>query len=843
MDFATIGVVALAIMMGVAALSSRLASWLGVPLPVVVAALGFGYGGFVAASGAVGLAMPLDTYEIWFFEQLALQGPALAIIFLPPLLFEMALSVNVRRMLDDVAAVALLAVFAVVAATVIVGFTLYWASSLSIVACLLIGAACSTTDPAAVISTFREIGAPRRLSILLEGESLLNDAAAIAIFSLLLSVAAMETVTTLGVIIDFGTAFALGACVGIAGAALAAFVYPLLGQSAAAEVSVTVALAYGVYLVSEEVVGASGVVAVVFAGLTTGSVGFVRMGPRNWNTVLTIWGQIGYWASVLVLFVTAAMTPALIAKLTPAQMLLTAIVYFGALAARALVLFGAMPVLDYAGLTSPMGPRQKLLVMWGGVRGAVTLVLALSVSEMVILGEEAAVIAALSAAFAFATLGINATTLALVTRKLGLNRLSPTDAALRDQLVAGSIERARKVARELAEARSLDGVAIDTVLEQLARRRDAFEAEARSVAEGERIPFGERLRLGLAILGGQEARLVRRAFEEGAIGPRVTLRLRRAAEELSDVALTEGRNGYERLAEALTHGDRSERYAFFVYRWFGVDLPLRTSIEMRLTSLIETDRILLDLSSFARKTLAPMIGKDAADNLDAAMALRRAAVELAIRSISLQYPKYSIALETTLIARSALRKERLQQERNFADGVIGPELHRELVKELDAREHDLDAPPVLDLTLAPRALLDRAPLFNALSEEQKMRVAKRMKTRMVAPGETILSVGERGDAMFFVVSGVLEARRNNESDAEILKNGDFFGELAIFAPLRRRRSSILAMDYGRLLVLSRKDFRLLAQSEPEIEKIIRSAAQNQLDRSLPLADTAYSTLR
>jgi len=824
-DFTTIGIVALAIMMAVAALASRLASWLGVPLPVVVAALGFGYGGLSAATGAPGLAIPLDTYDLWFLEQLALQGPALAVIFLPPLLFEMALSVNVRRMLDDVSAVALMAVFAVAAATVIVGFALYWASPLSLVACLLIGAACSTTDPAAVISTFREIGAPRRLAILLEGESLLNDAAAIAIFTLLLSVAAMESVTGLGVLANFVSSFAFGAGVGLAGAFLAARLYPWLGQSAAAEVSLTVALAYGVYLVAELLVGASGVVAVVFAGLATGSVGFVRMGPRNWNTVLTIWGQIGYWASVLVLFVTAALAPGLIAALTPGQMALTGIVYVGALAARALVLFGAMPLLYRAGLAAPMAPRQKLLVLWGGVRGAVTLVLALSVSEMDVLGEEAAVIAALSAAFAFATLGLNATTLALVTRKLGLNRLSPTDEALRDQLVAGSIERARKVARDLAEARDLDATAIETVLEQLARRRDARETEAREVAEGERIPFGERLRLGLAILGGQESRLVRRAFEEGAIGPRVTLRLRRAAEELADAALTEGRRGYERRAKTLTHGDRADRYAFFLHRWCAIDLPLRTAIEMRLTSLIESDHILLELSGFARKTLAPMIGQDAADNLDAAMAMRRAAVEEAIRSVSLQYPAYSIALETTLIARSALRKERLQQERNFADGVIGPELHRELVRELDAQEHVLDAPPVLDLELAPRALLDRAPLFDALSSAQKAHVARRMRTHMVAPGETVMAAGERGDAMFFVVSGVLEARGPDGEAVATLTNGDYFGELAMFAPLRRRRTSVAALDYGRLLVLTRRDFRHLARREPEIETIIRRAAE------------------
>ena len=59
-----------------------------------------------------------------------------------------------------------------------------WATGIDIVVCLLLGAIVSTTDPAAVIGIFRDVGAPKRLSILAEGELLLNDAVAIAAFGL-----------------------------------------------------------------------------------------------------------------------------------------------------------------------------------------------------------------------------------------------------------------------------------------------------------------------------------------------------------------------------------------------------------------------------------------------------------------------------------------------------------------------------------------------------------------------------------------------------------------------------------------------------------------------------------
>jgi CPA1 family monovalent cation:H+ antiporter len=103
-------------------------------------------------------------------------------VFLPTLLFQATLGMNLRRMLDDWVPILVLAVVAVVVATLSVGYALSWASTLPLAACLLIGAIVSTTDPSAVVSIFRSISAPRRLARIIEGESLLNDAAAIALF-------------------------------------------------------------------------------------------------------------------------------------------------------------------------------------------------------------------------------------------------------------------------------------------------------------------------------------------------------------------------------------------------------------------------------------------------------------------------------------------------------------------------------------------------------------------------------------------------------------------------------------------------------------------------------------
>jgi len=90
---------------------------------------------------------------------------------------------NVRRMMSDLAPILLLAVVAVFICTLFVGYGVSLFSPYSLAVCLLLGAIVATTDPAAVVSIFKEVGAPKRLTTIIEGESLLNDAAAIAVYS------------------------------------------------------------------------------------------------------------------------------------------------------------------------------------------------------------------------------------------------------------------------------------------------------------------------------------------------------------------------------------------------------------------------------------------------------------------------------------------------------------------------------------------------------------------------------------------------------------------------------------------------------------------------------------
>ena len=169
------------------ALSQPVAARLRLAPVVLLAVIG------ASISAAAGVLMhfklsPHVSEVIQLFVNLPLSSDVFIDVFLPLLIFEAALTSDVRRIMEDAAPILMLAVIATLMAMGIVGLALWPVSGLSLAVCLLLGAVVSTTDPAAVIAIFRDVGAAGRLTRLVEGESLLNDAAAIVAYTVLLGI-------------------------------------------------------------------------------------------------------------------------------------------------------------------------------------------------------------------------------------------------------------------------------------------------------------------------------------------------------------------------------------------------------------------------------------------------------------------------------------------------------------------------------------------------------------------------------------------------------------------------------------------------------------------------------
>ena len=812
----------------VVAFCQPLAAYLNLPPPVILGVVGVALGGFPAVFSALGWAARSDPFGDIFVE-LPVSSATFIYVFLPLLVFEAGIVTDVRRTLEDAAPILLLAIVATLITTGVIGLSLWPLAGVSLVVCLLLGAVVATTDPAAVIAIFRDVGAPARLTRLVEGEALLNDAAAIALFTVLLGMILSGREPDIGSgLREFFSAFIGGGILGLlAGRALLGVISWLRGDRLA-EATLTVALAYGVFIAAERLFHVSGVVAVLGAGLAVSALGRSRITPYNWSFLTDLWDQIAFWARSLVFILASILVPRLLGDVGLHDLLLIAVLVIAALAARILVLFVLVPPLEYFRLTQPISPAYKLAVTWGGLRGALTLVLALAATENAALGPEVKrVIAVLATGLVLFTLFVNGTTLRLVIDLLGLDRLSPRNQVLRDQVLALSYSEVCDSVRQMAHDHALAEAAVD----QVVRPYETWIAAANARDAAERLTERDRLAVALTALANQERALVLEMRADRIASPTTVQALLRNADLLVEGARAEGRVGYRRAAEAVLSFPVGFRIAYVLYRQFGIVRFLADRLADRVELLLVM-RLLVDrLLRFNEQRLGAMFGERITKTTAEIIGRRRDALADAFEALRLQYPDYVAALEMRFLRQSALRQEMERYRALFEDGLIPQELYEDLQRGVSGASA-AEPRPRFDIGLDTHRLIERLDILSGLDDQQLDRVARLLRPRFTVPNERIIRKGDRGDAVFFIASGAVEvslpARRVR------LGSGEFFGEMALLSG-RPRQADVTALTYCRLLVLRKTDFdRFIAanaEARAAIDRIVHERrSMNEEDR-------------
>jgi CPA1 family monovalent cation:H+ antiporter len=801
-----------------------LASRLQVPYTVLLAAVGLVLGWVMETPALAGLwGVAGDFIEA--LATLDLSSDTLLHVFLPILLFETALAVEVRRLLDDIGPILLLAVVAVLVCTCAVGYALAAVSGIDLTVCLLLGSVLATTDPAAVAGVFRDIGAPRRLTVLVEGESLLNDAAAIALFTLLLGMLTSKTESGGGdALLAFLRSFGGGMLVGWLCGRLACFLVTPVRDQPAAEITLTVALAYLSYLLAEHYGSVSGVVSVVAAALTVGSVGRTRISPATWGAMMHVWRQIGFWANSLIVLFTAMLVPQLSRRIGVHDAGLILVAVGAALAARAVVLFGLLPLLSALGLGQRVSHAYKAVMLWGGLRGAVSLTLALAVTENERIPDRAqSFVWEVATGFVLFTLFVNGTTLRWLIRVLRLDRLSPVERAMRNRALALSLEALREKVAVVSRDYQLDESAAQSLSAYYGERLDAIDRERRSEA-----PLGEadRVTIGLVILINREEELYYKHFKEGIISRVIAELLASRSGRLLDAVKTQGRDGYKLAARTFLDFSSWMWAASWLHRRFGLQGPLARRLARRFEMLVASRMILKELQSFSRERLAHMLGMGIAHELEGLLAGRLAQTEQGLAALKLQYPDYAVVLQSQVLGRAALRKEEADYRTLHAESVISQEVLHDLERDLEMRRRQLDTPPTLDLRLNIQEMVARVPIFAGLAADRVSDIARLLKPRLALPGEFIVRRGERGDCMFFITSGAVEVIVPGLEHPIQLGTGDFFGEMALLTH-QPRNAHVRALGYCQLLVLDERDFKHLLQRDPTLDVHIRAVAASR----------------
>lgn len=798
-----------------------LAARFRMPYTVLLAGVGVALGAVIQTFAGPGK----DPFHDFLnsLAELDVSSDVLMHIFLPILLFETALAVDVRRLFDDLGPILLMAVVAVFVCTFAVGYAVSLFTSLGLVACLLLGAIVASTDPAAVIGIFRDLGAPRRLTTLVEGESLLNDAAAIALFTLLLE---MLTRTSHGGVwaaaLDFLRDFSGGVVTGyVCGRVVCMVVEPVRNQPMA-EITLTVALAYLSYVLAEHYVGASGVVAVVTAALVIGSVGKTRISPATWGAMEHVWQQLGFWANSMIFLLTAILVPRLMADAGWAEVGLVLVVVAAAFAARAVVLFGLLPVLSWAGLSQKVSNSYKTVMLWGGLRGAVSLTLALAVTENFRVPDRVqSFVAVMVTGFVFVTLFVNGTTLRWLIRVLRLDELTTVERAMRNRALALSTDSIRDRVAAVAQTYEVDAAVKDVMIARYEERLKRIDRERHGEAE---LSDEDRVTIGLVILVNREEELYYAHFSEGVVSRSVMEMLAGRSGRLLDAVKSQGRNGYRAFEEPFIAFSVWMRTASWLQRRFGIHRPLARRLSMRFEVLVAVRTVLRELLAFTRDRLARVLGQDVAFELEGMLVGRLGIVEQALAALKLQYPDYAVVLQSRYVGRAALRLEHADYRTMHAESIISQEVLTDLERDLEQRRRVLERLPRLDVRFDVAELVRRVPLFADLPAERVATIATLLRAQLALPGETILRRGDRGESMFFIASGAVEVLVPNLAEPVKLGTGDFFGEMALLTR-QRRNADVRALGYCQLLVLDEKDFRRLVQKDADLRVHIQAVAE------------------
>src|SRR5215831_10054859 len=337
-------VFAVTTLLGLVSLLLPLAERLSIPYAVLLAIVGIAIGGAAHLPFASHPGSIIGDVVGWL-QHFGLSAESLLYVFLPALLFEAALNVDVRQLSDEVGPVLLLAVIGVIVCTFVVGLALWPLSQVGILACVILGAIIATTDPVAVVGIFHDIGAPRRLSTLVQGESLFNDAAAIAVYSLAVAVLGGDRPASVAEgILAFFRQFCGGLVIGYLAGWIAMLFVPVLRASRLAEATLTIGFAYVIFIVCDHYLGVSGVVAVASAALAVSAGGRRRLSPSNWESLVVTWEQLAFWASSLIFLFAAMQTPKLLAQASWDDLALLGALIISALVARALTLYGLIPI-------------------------------------------------------------------------------------------------------------------------------------------------------------------------------------------------------------------------------------------------------------------------------------------------------------------------------------------------------------------------------------------------------------------------------------------------------------------------------------------------------------------
>ncbi len=733
-------------------------------------------------------------------------------LFLPALIFESAFNLDARKLIKDLAPVMVLAIPALLISSFVIGLGLWLILDMSFILALLFGALISATDPVAVIALFKELGAPQRLTILVEGESLLNDATAIVLFTIILGLALGSTVLDISgvglAVIEFFRVFIGGI---IVGSLFGLFMCELLFRMRAgisAYLIMSIVLAYASFTIAEHILHVSGVMAVVAAAISMGAFGVSRIPQAATHFVKEAWEVISLVCNSL-LFLLVGLSVDLVQLLGHLDSILIAIMLV--LLARACAVYTMVPATTRVFHLPHITIGERHIMWWGGLKGGLAIAIVLSIPAD-LPGRD--LLLNMTLGVVLFSLLINAPTIRPLLRKLGIDRLTGDEQAELKHALASAKQHAHSILDKL-HAVNL----VNNSTRQLVEKKttQVFESSGTVIRKEQDVRHLYMTALRI------ELDEVKQLYDIGLIQHYTYLDIKNSLQHDRDLWFSETdkyetdpyqskKNIFLQLESILIRRLREHDWA--------------AGILARYQSLRLSQRLQRDIAGvLICHAVLEMLGKKQ-DSFDEKLLhqvrevyqLRLQRRKRRIDEIVEEFPDFYLRYETRLLATVSLQAAKYYAEQAHLHGEIGAKIYSNIERRV--REAVVQLPKISSpsVKLTTSDLIGTVPLLNGLSVAVLERLASRAKAVTFLVGDVVIGSGERGDALYIINRGQVNVYKDNSLDAIAeLRAGDFFGEMALLGN-QKRSATAKAVITSTLLRLSRKDVLELAEDDPELKR-------------------------
>lgn len=783
----------------------------------------------------IGMLMGDLSHRLNFMEPLqgfTLSPEIMLFVFLPALIFESGFALDARQMIKDLSPILILAIPAMLMSTFVVGLGVWWALDVKLIVALVFGALISATDPVAVVALFKELGAPNRLNVLVEGESLLNDATAIVAFTILVGIAVegggIGWSDADNVFLEFLRVFIGGALFG----ALLGFVVCELLYRMHSGISViltsSIIIAYASFVIAEHSFHVSGVMAVVGSAVALRRFGVTRFRQDTTHSIHEVWEVIALSCnSLLFLLVGLSISiGTLFNQLGPIAIALV-------LSARALSIYTLVPLAVKRFKLPHISMGERHIMWWGGLKGGLAIAVVLSIPSDL---PERQFLFEVTLGVVLFTLLISAPTIRPLMHFLGLSEFSRGEELEYRNSLHGAEESSQKYLSSLASSKIIPRGTVAPLQVQIHQTFSTAIDDDEVKAHEDDEYFAEFRAYKV------ERESLKSLYETGVISQYIYLDMNNRLHSVQEsLRLGEAVIGEVDTSEELTLFQKIEIFVLGKIRekswlagWLSKYQEQRTvhRLQRNLAHILACDAV---ISMLGRQD---DLLEEARSNLISAYEERKKYYRKQLKQIRKYYPKFYLQFLERLTTRSMINSgwNRIKSEFNHGDlSAKGFNLIQAKVASVLAEVDE--SPLIFSKTVSSVSeYLEDIDLFNDLTDRDYQFLEENASIVTFLAGDTIMGRFEKGEDFYVLVDGkatvwIKDAFSREQFMAELLK-GDFMGESGLLAKQKNRKhhrsATIKAETPCTLVRISPHSMSRILWKYPNILEAIREINEARL---------------